>query len=101
MDKITINRDNSSGIRLAGYLIGCGLILGRAVAGNWISTSETVGSFFKYGWPVIFLLMVALAGEPHYRASRLKVTNVIWLHGILPFLVHLGIASGVVLYNSL
>jgi hypothetical protein len=41
-DAITIDRDIASALRLAGFLVACGAILGRAVAGNWVSADETI-----------------------------------------------------------
>jgi len=39
-ESITIDRDIASGWRTAGFFIGAGLILGRAVAGDWHSTRK-------------------------------------------------------------
>src|SRR5688500_1753096 len=49
VDLITIDRDPAIGLRLAGFFIGCGLILGRAVAGDWISANATIGDFVRKG----------------------------------------------------
>jgi uncharacterized membrane protein YjfL (UPF0719 family) len=56
-DAVTVERDPASGLRLAGYFVGSGLILGRAVAGDWVSINATVtsgswaGRSFCCGWP--------------------------------------------------
>src|SRR4029453_10538043 len=44
-DAVTVDRDPAAGLRLAAFLIGCGLILGRAVAGDWESAAATVREF--------------------------------------------------------
>ena len=58
-EKITVDRDVAAGLRAAGLFIGLGLILGRAVAGNWVSAGSTLVVFARRGWPA--LLVVGLA----------------------------------------
>src|SRR5262245_41769383 len=41
-DTITVDRDLSAGIRFGALLGAAGLVLGRGVAGNWVSFSATV-----------------------------------------------------------
>ena len=36
-EAITIDRDVATAFRLAGAMIGCAIILGRAAAGKWVS----------------------------------------------------------------
>ena len=43
-DAVTVDRDPSAGMRLGGFLVACGLILGRS-AGDWISVDATVRDF--------------------------------------------------------
>jgi hypothetical protein len=62
-DVITVDRDPSSGFRLGGFLIACGLILGRSVAGDWVSAEATVRDFAAAAWPVIVLVIVAAVVE--------------------------------------
>lgn len=62
-DVITIDRDDGAGVRAAGFFIGSGLALGRAVAGNWQSASSTVADFLKAAWPALALLSLAVAVE--------------------------------------
>ncbi len=50
---VTIDRDPAAGLRLAGFLIGAGIILGRAVAGNWVSLEATLNDFVQLAWPVL------------------------------------------------
>ena len=52
---ITEDRDLASGLRLCGFLIAVGLVLGRAVAGDWHSENATVHDLIRDGWPVVIL----------------------------------------------
>lgn len=61
-ERITVERDISCGIRFGFYLLGSGIILGRASAGDWTSFSQTVVEF-KAGWPVILLTLFAIGTE--------------------------------------
>jgi hypothetical protein len=63
VDFITIDRDPAIGLRLAGFFIGCGLILGRAVAGDWVSADATIGDFVRKAWPVLILLAIYIVSE--------------------------------------
>ncbi|HKQ61374.1 MAG TPA: hypothetical protein VJS92_08770 [Candidatus Polarisedimenticolaceae bacterium] len=53
-EAITVDRDLGTGIHMAGFLTACGMILGRAVAGNWVSVPATFHDFISVGWPVLF-----------------------------------------------
>ncbi len=59
-ESVSVDRDLASGLRLAGFLLASGLILGRAVAGDWESAENTLADFFRQGWPAS-LLAAALA----------------------------------------
>jgi uncharacterized membrane protein YjfL (UPF0719 family) len=48
---ITVDRDAVAGLRLAGFLIAEGLVLGRAVAGTWVSTAATLWDFWDGAIP--------------------------------------------------
>lgn len=58
---ISIDRDHASAVRLAGFLVAAGLILGRAVAGDFHSWGGTWHDFIHLGWPVLPLAGAALA----------------------------------------
>ena len=51
-EKITVERDIKCGIRFCLYLLLCGVILGYACSGNWISFSMTIIKFMV-SWPVL------------------------------------------------
>jgi hypothetical protein len=56
--RVTVDRDVAAGLRLAAFLAGSGLILGRAVAGDWVSANVTVTDFVRLGWPVLIFIPV-------------------------------------------
>jgi hypothetical protein len=62
-DIVTVDRDPSAGFRLGGFLIACGVILGRSVAGDWVSAEATVRDFAAAAWPVMVLVIVAAVVE--------------------------------------
>jgi uncharacterized membrane protein YjfL (UPF0719 family) len=69
-DTVTIDRDPAAGVRLAGFFTGAGMILGRAVAGDWISVEATVRDFAFTAWPALVLLGLAVWLERRLRPSR-------------------------------
>jgi hypothetical protein len=60
---ISEERDVASGIRLGSFLLSEGIILGRAVAGDWHSVEGTARDFIQLGWPGAVILVVAVAAE--------------------------------------
>jgi uncharacterized membrane protein YjfL (UPF0719 family) len=87
-DHITIDRDPAVGLRLAGFFVGCGLILGRAVAGDWHSLDATIRDFVLKAWPVLILLIVLILGErlaqPRFRRDEQAVMT----RGLFPALFY-------------
>jgi hypothetical protein len=67
---ISEERNLASGIRFGGFLLACGLILGRAVAGNWHSVNDTVHDLVHDGWPAAALLVVAVVIDLFVRPTR-------------------------------
>ncbi len=62
-ESVTVERNGGSGLRLGGFLAGTGLILGRAVAGDWVSAEATVRDFAVVAWPVLPLTCAAVIIE--------------------------------------
>ena len=65
-DRITIERDEGAAVRAGGWMIGLGLILGGAVAGNWESYEATLRDFVHYGWTGLLLMFLAIPIERHF-----------------------------------
>lgn len=64
-ERITVERDTACGIRFGFYLLACGLLLGRASAGDWTSFYQTIIEFAD-GWPVLPLTLVFVLIERFY-----------------------------------
>ena len=86
-DTITIDRDPSAGWRAAGFFVGAGALLGRSVAGDWVSAVATVQDFVLRGWPVLVLAFAAVWLERRLRPTPEAVTRPLVSHGILPSLL--------------
>ena len=94
---ITEERDIASGWRLAGFLISIGLILGRAVAGDWHSAAATIHDFIAQAWPVLGLVLIAIFVERTSQPTLKRPEPSIRKCGFLPALVYLGIALAVLI----
>ena len=68
-EKITIDRDISTGIRFGFYLCASGIILGKACSGDWTSFYMTVIEFFR-GWPVLYLTIAVAVSENFYKNKK-------------------------------
>jgi len=51
-EAITVERDAGAGLRVGGFLAGCGAAFGAAVAGDWVSPDATLRDFMHFSWPV-------------------------------------------------
>jgi hypothetical protein len=89
---IAEERDVASGLRFGGFLLAAGLILGRAVAGNWHSELATLQDFLHDGWPAIPLCIPAVLIERMLRPSRTRPFPGWGGCGLLPAVIYFGIA---------
>ena len=62
-ESVTVERAAGAGLRLGGFLAGTGLILGRSVAGDWVSAAATVRDFVGMAGPVLPLAVAAVLIE--------------------------------------
>jgi uncharacterized membrane protein YjfL (UPF0719 family) len=92
-DTVTVERDAAAGVRLAGFLVACGLILGRAVAGDWVSAGATARDFVLAAWPVLPLLAVAALAERRARPTPERPAPSPATHGTLPALLYVAVAA--------
>ena len=88
---VRLDRDGPSGIRLAGLFAAWGMILGRAVAGDWESTRRTWTDFAAHAWPVLAFLIVAASVERMLRPT-LERPRVPWPAGVGPAVGYLAAA---------
>jgi len=89
---IAEERDLASGIRLCGFLLANGLILGRAVAGDWHSEAATIHDFIRDGWPAPVLCAIALLVEKFVQPNRRCPFPPPQSHGLVPALFYLAFA---------
>ena len=90
---IAEERDFASGLRMCGFLLAIGLVLGRAAAGDWHSESATVRDFIHDGWPATILWATALVIERLLRPSRRRPFPAWPSCGLLPALFYLALAA--------
>lgn len=77
-DSIAIDQDCAAGIRLGAYLTCGGVVLGRSVAGDWVSVEATLADFADISWPFWLLTVLFVAIHFPLRASaRYPVPGVI------------------------
>jgi hypothetical protein len=95
-DSVTIDRDPAAGIRLGAFLASCGLILGRAVAGDWRSAAGTVVDFSTCLPYVLLTVIAATFVERLARPTPHTPHAPFVASGILPSLLYLIIAIGAV-----
>lgn len=86
---VTEERDLASALRLGALLIGEGLILGRAVAGDWVSAEATAREFVRDGWPALVLCVAAVVVERMLRPTRGNPQPSPVTHGFIPGLAFL------------
>jgi hypothetical protein len=90
-DAIGIDRDASAGLRFAGMAIATGLIIGRAMAGDYVSAEATVADLWRQGWPAPVVVVLAAGVEravpvtPSYQRRLLLDT------GFVPAVAYVGI----------
>jgi len=91
-EQVTVERDRAAGWRLGAFLLACGAIAGRAVAGDWISAEATVRDFVFRAWPLVVLLVVAALVEraARPRPDRLRTSFVAL--GVMPACAYLAVA---------
>lgn len=92
MESITVDRDLAAGIRFAGFLTASGLILGRGVAGNWVSAEEAMFTFVTIAWPVIGFAVLAGFLDKASRPTPEQPTRSVAEHGILPAVAYVSAA---------
>jgi len=95
-DSITVERDIATGVRLGAYLLSLGIILGAAVAGDWVSLSATITGFVGYSWPSIYLIVPAAIFERPKRSAPVELPGSLLFAGIC-----LASAAGYVAYRGL
>jgi hypothetical protein len=95
-DTVTIDRDPAAGLRLGAFLVSVGLVLGRAVAGDWVSSDATVNEFVYALPPAVLLLGLALFIEYRARPTAERPSAPFVGLGIVPAAAYLTLAVAAV-----
>jgi hypothetical protein len=93
-ESITLDRDAASGVRAAGWSLGCGVVLCRAVAGDWTTATAAVIDFGRFGWPALLLTVAAIVFEPLLRPAPSAPRRSVFFCGLIPAVLLVG--AGVV-----
>jgi hypothetical protein len=91
-EAVTIERDLAAGIRLAGILVASGLLLGRSVAGDWVSLDATIRDFVLTAWPVLPLVLIAVLVDRMARPTAEQPSAPAVTRGALPAILYVGFA---------
>ena len=86
---VTEERDVASGLRLGAFLVGQGIILGRAVSGDWHSMEGTVQDFVRDGWAGAVILVLAVFTERALRSSHAVARPSLLSYGLVPAIAYL------------
>lgn len=83
-ESVSIDRDAASSLRLAGFLIAAGLVLGRAVAGDFHSWQGTWRDFLAEGWPALPIWALAMILQLMLRPTPRRPEGSILRAALLP-----------------
>ena len=75
INKVTVDRDIYTGIRMLGFTIGLGIILGRASGGDWTSFVKTLEEFLV-AWPALPLTTFVILTELLFNLIDKKIGKV-------------------------
>jgi uncharacterized membrane protein YjfL (UPF0719 family) len=96
-DMVSIDRDHAAGLRLGALLAAIGLILGRAVAGDWVSAAATVSDFVRVAWPVLILAGAAALVERVARPTPETPVPPTAIYGVPPAALYVAVSVAYVM----
>jgi uncharacterized membrane protein YjfL (UPF0719 family) len=91
-DQIAVERDLAAGLRHAGWAIASGLVLGRAVAGDWLAWDSTYTDMLRLGWPVLVLAAAIVPLHLLFRPTPKHPRRSIIAAGVVPAVGLIGAA---------
>jgi uncharacterized membrane protein YjfL (UPF0719 family) len=97
-DAITIDHDIATALRTAAFLVGCGAILGRAMAGDWHGYPDTFAEFARLAWPAIGLLTFAASVNRLCAPTPLRPVPAVLTAGAIPAAIMLAAAAAYIMY---
>lgn len=83
-EAIAVDRDVASGIRTGAWALATGLVLGRAMAGDWTSWGDTFADYARLGWPALGLAAVAIVAQRLFRPTPSHPVPQRTTAGVLP-----------------
>jgi hypothetical protein len=89
---VTVDRDIAAGVRLAGFLVGLGVVFGRAAAGDWISAEATVRDFVAFSVPAAPIILVAAVFLERVTPGVNPRDSRLLLYGVGPAILYLAVA---------
>jgi hypothetical protein len=92
-DAVTIDRDPSAGVRTGAFLAACGLLLGRAVAGDWVNAVATVRDYSRFLPAVAALVILGTVIERLARPTPERPHAPMSVFGIGVAILYLGVAA--------
>jgi hypothetical protein len=91
---VAVERDLPSGLRTAALLVALGLILGRSVAGDWVSVEATLRDYLRQGLaPSAMLLGIATVIEFLERPTKRRPVTSIARSGVSAAALYLAFAA--------
>ena len=100
-ESVTIGRDPAAGLRLGAFLVAAGMVLGRAVAGDWYSAADTVADFLIVMPALLALLVAGVVIERTVRTTAPRSYGPLIQFGVAPAVMYVGIAAIALLYRAL
>lgn len=91
LDAIGIERDISAGLRFAGMAIATSLIVGRAMAGDYVSLEATYRDLWQQGWPALAVVALATVVQRAMPVSLVPPRELLWSTGVVPAVAYVGI----------
>jgi uncharacterized membrane protein YjfL (UPF0719 family) len=88
-EMITVERDVATGLRLGGFLLACGAILGRGMSGDWHDWNGTFMDFVRLAWPCVLLLVFAAVCSLRMKPSPEQPRPNVARCGLLPVIMML------------
>lgn len=92
VDAVAIDRDVATGMRNTGVMMGMGLVIGRAAAGDWWSWGSTFADLLKLSWPAGVLLAAGLWMNKKWRPTAQRPRGNVVKMGLLPGAAMVGMA---------
>jgi hypothetical protein len=99
-DAVAIDRDPAAGTRLCFFLMSCGVVLGRGVAGDWISASRTVADFATMLPAIAALIVLAVIMERLATPTPERPHGSLFRLGVMPAMIYICIGVAAVWWKG-